>query len=275
MAPEASFDTVPQLSGREQMMGIQRQFQTPQIAMALAQKFGLEMAIVDRPVEAGLTGDFYRAIHQDGRFAILFGDAISHGEEAAPTVNGIHQLLTPALEQVLLEESLKGDDVNIAQSILYLDEHLRRHREKIDLHFFGIPMMMVEIDKKNNLIHFANAGMVEGILLQNNHMAHLFSPGAQLGTMLDYKTVDSKPIDDQEKSVSFSNGDILVLMTDGVDADKRPNPDREEFDSRREHIEAFLQTPEATTLDAEQLASRIADFVKNGNDDITILVVRL
>ncbi len=263
----------------EKLIAVQRKFQTPEIAKATAQTHGLEMAVVERPFEQeAVTGDFYRLIDRDGRLFIVLGDAVGHGEYAAPIVNAIHESITSEVEGLIVNRSsLPDGSVNITRSITALDEHLRAHRDTIELGFTGIPMVMVEVDTQRKMLRLANAGMEQAILLSNNQTAQLITPGAPLGIPQELKQALAQPEDDIEKIIPYHHGDLLILMTDGVGADKGglDQSSGERVESRVQEIKEFLQTPEASTLLPQQLVQRISAFVRSPDDDITIIAIQL
>lgn len=263
----------------EQLIAVQRQFQTPEIAKAIAQKHGLELAVIERPFEQeAIMGDFYRLINRDGRLVIVLGDAVGHGEYAAPTVNAIHESLTLEVEQSIIDRSVQDDgSISMSKSIAILDEHLRNNKERLGLGFTGIPMVMVEVDQRQSVLRLANAGMEQAILLSNNKTAQLISPGEPLGISQELKAELSGPEEDVEKVISYQKGDILILMTDGVGADKGglDQTNGMNVGSRLQEIKDFLKTPEASSLLPQQLVERISGFVHSPDDDITILAIQL
>lgn len=263
----------------EQLIAVQRKFQSPEIAKSIAQQHGLTLAVVERPFEQeAITGDFYRLINRDGRLFIILGDAVGHGEYAAPTVNAIHASLTDNVEQSIIDRSILDDgNINITQSITALDEHLRSHRDEFKLEFTGIPMVMVEVDTQQKILRLANAGMEQAILLSNNQTAQLITPGAPLGIPEELKNALSQPEDTVEKVIPYQHGDILILITDGVGADKSglDQSNGESVQSRVQEIKEFLQTPEASTLSPQELVERISALVVLPDDDITIIATRL
>gem|GEM_PF-5857932 len=263
----------------EKLIAVQRQFQTPKIAQEIAQKHGLALAMVERPFEQeAIMGDFYRLIDCDGRLLIILGDAVGHGEYAAPTVNAIHESLTPEVEQSIVGRSVQDDgSIRISQSIAALDEHLRTYREDIKLGFTGIPIVMVEVDQRQGVLRLANAGMEQAILLRNNQTAQLIMPGAPLGIPEELKDLLSRSDDEIEKIIPFQKGDILILMTDGVGADKGgiDQSKGERVQSRIRQIREFLQTPKASTFKPQELVQGISGLVLSSDDDVTIMAIQL
>jgi len=205
-------------------------------------------------------------MQKEGQLFILFGDAPKHGLLAARLVNRIHTTLTPDITDQIVQASSNGRGGDLTQSILYLDRHLRENKKHIGLQDDGIPMLMVGIDPVNKRIRNANAGLTtDVILLRNKHAARFFRPnGAPLGSTWG-------PDMDPAQEHRYAKGDILILMTDGMDDKSAKAGDEPPI----EKIKKFISILEESEITPERLVKRIPSIISRASDDLTIMAIQL
>lgn len=127
--------------------------------------------------------------------------------------------------------------------------------------FYGV------LDTKNRVLTFSNAGHYPPILIRKNGTVELLSEGGPVLGVIPDATYEERP-------VSLSSGDLLVLYTDGVT--EAVNVSNEQYGQER--LEKLLVS--SIHMSAAEVTQHIVDEVASfrgnakQNDDLTLVVLK-
>ena len=209
-----------------------------------------------------ISGDFYQLIpRQDGTLGIYLVDVEGHGLAASQTAQDIHRLLTDSSLNWGLGEP--REQLRIAD---------RRVSEEFGDRRTSATMCFAEIDPLNKIIRFANAGMPYPLLFRRGETQPEVLRAAGFFVGDGYSRFPAQP---DRAEVSVSDGDILVLFSDGIP--EAANPAGRTFG--QPGVINAVET--ALSLDPENVAETILHEVRRHSgkdepaDDQSLLVVRI
>ena len=209
-----------------------------------------------------ISGDFYQLIpRQDGSLGICLVDVEGHGLVASQTAQDLHRLLTDSSLNWGLGEP--REQLRIAD---------RRVSEEFGDRKISATMCFAEIDPASKLIRFANAGMPYPLLFRRGESQPevLRAAGFYVGD--GYSRFPAQP---DRAEVSVSEGDLLVLFSDGI-------PEAANSQGRTFGQLGVINAVETVlSLDPEKVADTILHEVRRHSgedapaDDQSLLVVRI
>ncbi len=197
-----------------------------------------------------LSGDSHRTLDLGGRYAVALSDGMGNGEkaleESKTTLELIEQLL-----RMGVNESIAIKTVN---SVLLL-----RSTEEM---FATLDISL--IDTFNAKTKFIKVGSIPTFIKRNNKIQVISANNLPVGILND--------IDIDIISAELKEGDLLIMMTDGVYESARTVNNKELWISR------LLK--EITTNDPQEFADLLLEMVirkQNGeiHDDMTVLVAKV
>ena len=209
-----------------------------------------------------ISGDFYQLIpRQDGTLGIYLVDVEGHGLTASQTAQDIHRLLTDSSLNWGLGEP--REQLRIAD---------RRVSEEFGDRKISATMCFAEIDPASKVIRFANAGMPYPLLFRRGESQPEVLRAAGFFVGDGYSRFPAQP---DRAEASVSDGDILVLFSDGI-------PEAANSAGRTFGQPGVINAVEtALSLDPESVADTILHEVKRHSgedkpaDDQSLLVVRI
>ncbi|WP_018681188.1 fused response regulator/phosphatase [Actinokineospora enzanensis] len=191
---------------------------------------------------AQVGGDFYEVAELGDRLLVAIGDVTGHSIEAATIMGEVrHALRAYAIEghspELIIER---------------LNAMLRR------FHPEGLTTLCVLLlDPVAGKATIANAGHIPPLVVDPTGAEYLRLPGALLGV---------NTIRPPATTLDLPPGTTIVLMTDGL-IERRTVP----LDTDMEHLRRSMRADESPEAICERL---LADFGRNKDDDIALLVLR-
>jgi serine phosphatase RsbU (regulator of sigma subunit) len=216
---------------------------------------GEEIAVYARSIPAyEVGGDFYSYLAMsEGRAAIAIGDISGKGVGAA---------LLMALTSSAVES--QGRQVEHPAQVLTALNNLLAPRLRAN--HMNAALLFVVIDPRERTLRVANAGMISPVLVTTRGSHFIEVGGLPLGSFVGAVY--------QEEVVSFTPGDSLLLVSDGVVEAHGPGNELFGF----ERLEATIA--EARPGDVRELVELVLERVQQHmgdmeqHDDITIVAVR-
>lgn len=214
---------------------------------------GINISAISEPADAA-GGDFYDFIPlDDDRLAVIIGDASGHGFAAA--------LVTVAARSYLRAYSSVKQDVS--QILGQVNALLLQ--DGLDGRF--VTLFYAILDARRRTIRFAGAG----------HTAYVFSAKGSLkqllpstGPPLGWFPEADYPCDD----IAIAPGDLLLMLTDGIE--ESMNPNGEPFG--RQRLVEFIKTHRAKSSAEITLGLHEAVHKFHGvggqHDDATVITVK-
>ena len=209
-----------------------------------------------------ISGDFYQLIpRQDGSLGIYLVDVEGHGLAASQTAQDLHRLLTDSSLNWGLGEP--REQLRIAD---------RRVSEEFGDRKISATMCFAEIDPVNKVIRFANAGMPYPLLFRRGESQPEVLRAAGFFVGDGYSRFPAQP---DRAEVSVSEGDLLVLFSDGI-------PEAANSQGRTFAQLGVINAVEtALSFDPEKVADTVLHEVRRHSgedapaDDQSLLVVRI
>jgi sigma-B regulation protein RsbU (phosphoserine phosphatase) len=203
------------------------------------------------PAEGVLAGDWYDVWDRPpGGVAVALVDISGHGPAAGLFALKIKHLLSP----VIHTEMAPGEALDhVAQECGETDEQFAT----------GI---VLELDLPAGVCRYANAGHPPGLLFHEGEVRELSVTGPLLGALPGSWRTDE---------VSVSQGDVIVLTTDGVTEARRPDGSEFGIDGLIEVVRGHRGDDGPDAL-AETLISAVRETCAMPlKDDATIVVVQV
>jgi serine phosphatase RsbU (regulator of sigma subunit) len=205
-------------------------------------------------------GDFFNIIKsQDTRMLGILGDVAGKGIPAALYAAHIQSMF----------EALSEKSASPAEIMTELNKHICRHLREGDF----ITAVIAYFESEQNALTIARAGH-NWPLYYSAHartISSLNPPGVCLGLDADTGFADCL----QEKTVSVSSGDILLLYSDGVT--EAMNPDNRLFELSR--LESALKETAHFPADKiiEGINHRLDEFIRSEelHDDVTMVAIKV
>ena len=212
----------------------------------------LEIATFNRPARQ-VGGDYYAFFDRDGVMSLLVADVAGKSVGAALLVSALH-----ATVQLLFAEGRE-----IAEIATELNKHI--HRWSAENKF--ITMVMVSIDRENEILQYVNAGHNPAYVLVGGELETIKSHGLPIGILPTTRYIT--------QTRSFPRGSAVILYSDGIT--EAENIDDEEFGNER--LETLLEEHrDATAAElTERIAVAVDAFVATApqKDDETLVIARL
>ena len=209
-----------------------------------------------------ISGDFYQLIpRQDGSLGIYLVDVEGHGLAASQTAQDLHRLLSDSSLDWGLGEP--REQLRIAD---------RRVSEEFGDRKISATMCFAEIDPANRVIRFANAGMPYPLLFRHGESQPEVLRAAGFFVGDGYSRFPAQP---DRAEVSVSEGDLLVLFSDGIP--EAANSQRRSFGQ----LGVINAVETALSLEPEKVADTILYEVRRHSsvdapaDDQSLVVVRI
>ena len=205
-------------------------------------------------------GDYYDTFQLDeNRFVLIIGDVSGKGTSAA-----FHMSQMKGVFHSLIQLNLSPAQFMIRANAA-LGKCLARN------HFITASIFIIDIQARK--ICHSRAGHVPTLIYHaaDKRSEYLLFDGLGLG-ILRNKQYENHV---QERTLAYEDGDIMVLITDGIVEAKNPKGDQFGFERIRSLVEIHYQ------LDAKQLQTTLIDalhhFVGGGgmiDDDYSMMVVK-
>jgi phosphoserine phosphatase RsbU/P len=215
---------------------------------------GLEIAARSEPADA-TGGDFYDMIRfPDGRFGIVIGDASGHGFSAALVTATARSYL----RALMRTETDLGVIMRTTNSLLIDDV--------LDNRF--VTLLFAILDPRQMTLSYAGAGHIGYLLNRNGDVkCHLDQNGPPLGWFQE----SDYPV----TTLSVEHGDVLVLLTDGIE--ESMNPGGSLFSRQRilDLLRKTIDQPASTIV--HELHQAVHDFheTTEAHDDATAIIARI
>ncbi len=190
-----------------------------------------------------INGDSIFTSENDGKFCACICDGMGSGSKAA---------LTSKLACVFLERLLLAG-CNISPVLKMLNHFVRC---KTDECFTTVDLSYVDL--RTGLGSFIKSGASVSLVVRQGRIFRIASHTPPVGIM--------KELCSEKIEFAFKNGDIAVMMSDGVS------------DCENELLWLYDMLSEYTCESCEELCKRIADTAKErsgGSDDITVCVYKI
>jgi len=206
---------------------------------------------MDTATEVG--GDYYDySVEQDGSLVLAVGDATGHGLKAgimvAAAKSYFHTLVHEA-DLVTILSRISSGLRNLNMHLMYMGFILMKcNGRKVDLAIAGMPPVLHYSKKRNK---------VEQLLLK----------GLPLGGPANYPY--------KKKSVELDEGDVLLLMSDGLS--ELFNPEREILGIERIE-QVLLNSADSSSSDIIRQLNQLTETWAAGvdaHDDITLMVLKI
>jgi sigma-B regulation protein RsbU (phosphoserine phosphatase) len=201
-------------------------------------------------------GDFYDCfVVDENKIAVVMADVSGKGVPAA--------LFMMISRTLMKEHTLANDEpgriLASVNDLLCMDN---------DASMFTTAFIAV-LDIKSNVLSYANAGHTRPVLLRAGH-------AEWLGMDKNFVLGGFEEIEFTQHEMEFTEGDCLILYTDGVD--EAMNVKKEFFgDARLLELSSVLSAEEHTARETvEAIGGAVSDFVSDAeqSDDITVLAIR-
>ncbi len=203
------------------------------------------------PAEGVLAGDWYDAWQRDGEgLAAALVDISGHGPAAGLFALKIKYLLTPAMRWGL----------SPGEAIAWTAGECAAGDEQF------ATAIVVELDRSSGVCRYANAGHPSGLVFRETGVEELAGTGPLICVL---------PGSWRTSEVPVSEGDLLVLFTDGVTEARLPDGSEFGVEGIIEVVRA-LRPSESPDDVAESLLSALRDRCRLPlKDDATVVVVRV
>jgi sigma-B regulation protein RsbU (phosphoserine phosphatase) len=211
----------------------------------------LEIATLSRPARQ-VGGDYHTFVERDGVMSMLVADVSGKSMPAALLVSALH-----AAVQLLFAEGRELGDIATE-----LNKHI--HRWSAENKF--VTMIMVSIDRENDVLEYVNAGHNPAYVMVDGRIDQLKSHGLPIGIMGQTRYMTQRR--------PFPARSCAVLYSDGIT--EAENAAGEEFENERleelmrEHIDA---SPNELR---DRIAAAVDNFVGDApqKDDQTLVIAR-
>ena len=212
----------------------------------------IDIATLSRPARQ-VGGDYHTFVERDGVLSMLVADVSGKSMPAALLVSAFH-----AAVQLLFDEGRELGDIATE-----LNKHI--HRWSAENKF--VTMIMVSIDRENDMLEFVNAGHNPCYVLSDGGIDMLKSHGLPIGIMGGTRYMTQKR--------PFPPGSTVVLYSDGIT--EAENTAGEEFENDRLEtiLGEHLRAPAGELRD--RIAAAVDGFVAEApqKDDQTLVIARL
>jgi serine phosphatase RsbU (regulator of sigma subunit)/CHASE2 domain-containing sensor protein len=203
-------------------------------------------------------GDFYDCFAiDDNRLAVLIADVSGKGVPAA--------LFMMKAQSVIRNETFSGTEMSAGYILAAANNELCRGN---DASMF-VTVFMAIYDKKNGKLEFANAG-------HNPPIAVTGREARRLDVERNFVLGAFEGMEFPSQSVSFGEGDSLVLYTDGVTESMNESSELFGDDRLIGLVARIFETEGPAREIVAAIDSEVASFAGNAqqSDDVTVLVLK-
>jgi len=212
---------------------------------------GIDISTLSRPARQ-VGGDYHTFVERDGMLSMLVADVSGKSMPAALLVSALH-----AAVQLLFAEGRDLGDIATE-----LNKHI--HRWSAENKF--ITMIMISIDRRNDVLEYVNAGHNPGYVLGGGTLEEIKSHGLPIGIMAGSRYVTQRR--------PFPPGSAVVLYSDGIT--EAENVAGEEFENDRFEtlLRELIDAPPFELRD--RIAAAVDAFAGDApqKDDQTLVIAR-
>ena len=211
----------------------------------------IDIATLSRPARQ-VGGDYHTFVDRDGVMSMLVADVSGKSMPAALLVSALH-----AAVQLLFDEGRELGDIATE-----LNKHI--HRWSAENKF--VTMIMISIDRENDMLEFVNAGHNPCYVIVDGQLDTLKSHGLPIGIMGQTRYMTQRR--------PFRAGSAVVLYSDGIT--EAENVEGEEFENDR--LETLLNAHKNSSVTElrDRIAMAVDEFVGDAaqKDDQTLVIAR-
>jgi serine phosphatase RsbU (regulator of sigma subunit) len=228
-----------------------RQLQLSMLPKNMPEIPGLDIAVyMDTATEVG--GDYYDySFNKNGSLLLAIGDATGHGMKAG--------IMVAAAKSYFHTFAHESDRLAMLKKI---SSGLRN----LNLKMMYMGMMLIHY--RHDSVEIATAGMPPALHYSyaERRVRRVQLKGLPLGSKVDYPY--------QSHTFEFKNGDVLLLMSDGLTELFNPNRDMLELEKIEELLNCVAENSAADIIECySQLIKSWADGLEP-HDDITMMVLK-
>ncbi|MGZ8796209.1 MAG: PP2C family protein-serine/threonine phosphatase [Thermoanaerobaculia bacterium] len=211
----------------------------------------LEIATLSRPARQ-VGGDYHTFVERDGVMSMLVADVSGKSMPAALLVSALH-----AAVQLLFAEGRELGDIATE-----LNKHI--HRWSAENKF--VTMIMLSIDRENDMLEFVNAGHNPGYIMSGGRLEPLKAHGLPIGIMGQTRYMTQRR--------PFPPGSTVVLYSDGITEAENVAGDEFEDDRLQTLLRAHSEASPNELRD--RIAAAVDNFVGGApqKDDQTLVIAR-
>lgn len=218
---------------------------------------GLKVSSFFKPADA-VGGDYYDYfVFTREKIGIIIADVSGHGPSAAMTMTMVKGILHTIIKQT------QAVDEILQQMNWVLSEILPRD--------VFVTSQIIEVDMKNRLLQFSNAG---------HNPVIFFDPEKQACEQIELRGCALNLIASatyQQKEIPFKEGDVFFIYTDGVS--EAVNEKMEMFEDQRliQAVESAARKLHSPEMIISEVKNRLEEFTGNAPqaDDIAMIAFRV
>ena len=212
---------------------------------------GIDIATLSRPARQ-VGGDYHAFVDRGGVMTMMVADVSGKSMPAALLVSALH-----AAVQLLFAEGRELGDIATE-----LNKHI--HRWSAENKF--VTMIMVSIDRENDILEYVNAGHNPAYVVSGGKIEELKSHGLPIGIMAQSRYMTQRR--------PFLPGSAIVLYSDGIT--EAENVAGDEFENGRFEV-LLRENLDATPAELrDRIAQSVDAFVGDApqKDDQTLVIAR-
>jgi sigma-B regulation protein RsbU (phosphoserine phosphatase) len=216
---------------------------------AIPEVEGIEIATLSRPAKQ-VGGDYHAFFVRDGVLTMLVGDVAGKSMPAALLVSALH-----AATQLLFAEGRELGDVAT---------ELNRHIHNWSAENKFVTMIIVSIDRENEMLEFVNAGHNPAYIVHDGKLDQIRSHGLPIGILPSTRYVTQRR--------PFPPGSAVVLYSDGIT--EAEDVAGEEFENSR--LETILAAGTSVGALRDAIEEAVDQFTAGApqKDDQTLVIAR-
>ena len=245
-----------ELRDNKEQFRIAREIQQRLFPKAAPATPGLDLAGASYPAEA-TGGDYFDFLTMaDGAMGVVVADVTGHG-------------IGPAMLMAETRAYLRLLTRNRSDVGLIMDRANQMLAEDVSYERF-VTLMLAKFDPQTRRLTYASAGHPPGYILSASGVLKclLKRTGGPLGIQPDASYSESLPI-------QLAPGDVVLLLTDGVDESMSPAGDFFGVDRTLDAVRPHLHQPASAIVDALYQAVRVFSENTPQLDDVTAVVVKI
>ncbi len=216
---------------------------------------GLELAAFSRPAEI-LGGDYFDFVKfNSGAFGVAIADVVGHGVSASILMSSLQTALRTLISQ-------NDSPAEVLQRVNHFYIH------NVNLTTF-ITAFLARYEAANHTLTYSNAGHTSPFVLQKYDRQEIWlkPTNAAIGLSEDYLP--------QPATIHLSQGDLLLLYTDGLT--EAMSPSKEQFGTQR-LSDLVRENADLAVQDLVTVIRQAVDSFSGGRplvDDTTMVAIRI